>query len=848
MISDVQKRKGKGAMLLQVNLSISKQTVVLLALLFLSARANIGGMIPFGLPACAAWLFSEECARWPLNRILYIVALVLGSASLGHPMETGVVASAIILFTCCAALLSDQEKTVRRSFRTGAAMVPSVRLGLLLLLCVFVPSVVFLAGTDATFSDFLRLLVQMVIMFVAFYIYCHARNGLYARKNAAVLTQEQFSGLCIGAVVVLMGLPEIIIAGISTMHVIAICLILFVAWVGGFGAGAACGTVAGVLMASGNAVYMCMYALGGFLAGLLNRFRRVGAVLGFVIANILLACIAGGARELILGMYETGFAAFLFLLLPRKPLRIFDIPMLRGFLAKANPGQAGEKPSGTETAPLLGENYIPTGLMIGQTAGRVSDLSRIGEEIAKNAELLFEYGAQKEAETGETCVMQIYGKVCARCAMRESCWNDDYSGTYGKLQHLALCVEQNNEKDMDDMIAEMVRFCPHTERIRTECRRVTSLLRAERIWRSRNWECRRAAALQLSGISRMIHRTGEELDEQRKIYYELRDRVHAHMEQADVTLCDFSCRLTRSNHLEIRLSMPKSTLLPCGVWSQNPGTGTLAGRCGNCMTASKVLSSVTGASMEATCLCGCEQNICTVLFSESRRFSAAFGIASTKAHQSEKSGDCFSKFQLEDGSLYAVLSDGLGTGLQAAKQSGTCLKLIRLFLEGGLTFGEAAETVDLLIAASGDGETVSAAVDALYLDLYSGIAHFAKRGAAPSYLLRPESEEWKEISMAEAPLGFHGSGGSNVRESVTHGCVIVMLSDGISDAFVAGANGDEQTLPRFLLSIFRNGVNKADPINMNRAAQLVLNRAISLSSGKPKDDMTVAAVRITEKV
>lgn len=811
MIKDVQKRKG-----ILLNLNLNKQTAIRMGLLFFTARANIGGMIPFGLPAVCAWLFSEECTKWPLNRLLYIFIFILGSLSLGHLREAGIVICAILLFAFFASLLSGREK--------------NGKLGLLLLLCTLVPGIVFLAGSSASFGDLLRFLAQLVIMFIAFYLYCHVRGGLQAKNHAAVLTQEQFAALCIGGVIVLMGLPDIVIAGLSTMHIIAICLILLVAYTGGFGVGAACGTVAGILMTSGNAVYMCMYALGGFLAGLLNRFKRLGAIIGFVIANILLACACGGAKELVLGMYETGFAAVLFLLIPKKPVGIFQIPMLQKILAKAEMGPA-EKEDGI--APLLGENYVPTGLMIGLAAGKVSELSRIGTEIAKQTELLFEKSLQGETAAEEQSVIQLYSRVCVRCAMRESCYTTDYAKTYKILQKLTLCVQQNQEEELHQILGEMLSFCPNTEKLQGECKKITTQIRAEQIWRSRNQDCRRAAAQGLSKISRMLCRAGDELDEQRKIYYELRDRVRRGMEAVEITLCDFSCRHTRSGHLEVRLAMPRSTLLPCNLHLEGRPLSCTEG-CHHCSRAADVLTHIVKTPMEASCLTRCEDNICTVLFVESPRYETEFGIVSTKAYQSPQSGDCFTKFQLEEGGIYAVLSDGLGTGQIASRQSNACMKLIRLFLEGGLNFGEASEAVDALIAASADGETISTAVDALYLDLYSGTAHFAKRGAAPSYLINPNDSSCREITMAEAPLGFLGSS-KTLKEKMAHGYVIVLLSDGISDAF------SSEALTRFLISIFKEGED------VQKSVKKILEKAIALSSGKPKDDMTVAAVRIMEK-
>ncbi|MBP3392038.1 MAG: SpoIIE family protein phosphatase [Clostridia bacterium] len=811
MMKDVRKRKG-----ILLNLKLNKQIAIRLGLLFLTARANIGGMIPFGLPAVCAWLFSEECTKWPLNRLLYILVFIFGSLSLGHWRAAGIVICGVLLFAFSASLLTGKEK--------------NGKLGVLLILCTLVPGVVFLAGSSASFGDLLRFLAQLVITFIAFYLYCHVRSGLQARNRAAVLTQEQFAALCIGGVIVLLGLPDIIIAGISTMHIIAICLILLVAYTGGFGVGAACGTVAGILMASGNAVYMCMYALGGFLAGLLNRFKRLGAMIGFVIANILLACACGGTKELVLGMYETGFAAVLFLLIPGKPMGIFQIPMLQKIFAKAEFAPA-EKSDGV--APLLGENYVPTGLMIGLTAGKVTELSRIGTEIAKQTEFLFEQNTQNETAAEEQSVVQLYSRVCVRCAMRESCYTTDYAKTYKVLQKLTYSVGRNDADALHQILGEMLSFCPNTEKLQGECKKITTQIRAEQVWRSRNQDCRRAAAQGLSKISRMLCRAGDELDEQRKVYYELRDLVRRGMETVEITLWDFSCRHTRSGHLEVSLAMPRSTLLPCNLHLEGRPLSCAEG-CHHCTRAADILSKIVKKPMEASCLQRCEDNICTVLFVESPRYETEFGIVSAKAYQSPQSGDCFTKFQVEEGGVYAVLSDGLGTGQVASRQSNACMKLIRLFLEGGLNFGEASEAVDAFIAASGDGETVSTAVDALYLDLYSGIAHFAKRGAAPSYLLNPKESSCREITMAEAPLGFLGSS-KTVREKMAHGCVIVLLSDGVSDAF------SPEALPRFLISVFQEGAD------VQKSVKKILEKATALSSGKPKDDMTVAAVRIMEK-
>ena len=72
------------------------------------------------------------------------------------------------------------------------------------------------------------------------------------------------------------------------------------------------------------------------------------------------------------------------------------------------------------------------------------------------------------------------------------------------------------------------------------------------------------------------------------------------------------------------------------------------------------------------------------------------------------------------------------------------------------------------------------------------------------------------------------------RADVNDGDMILLMTDGVSDAF--GSSGD-----------IIDYIRLAPALNPQTFADDVLNKAISLNGGEKKDDMTVLCVRIFKK-
>ena len=174
----------------------------------------------------------------------------------------------------------------------------------------------------------------------------------------------------------------------------------------------------------------------------------------------------------------------------------------------------------------------------------------------------------------------------------------------------------------------------------------------------------------------------------------------------------------------------------------------------------------------------------TYVFQEEPSYHVLTGTAKAIKQSEAVSGDCFECFEYGEGNVALLLSDGMGSGDKALKCSSMVVDLMQRFLEAGFSMKAAMRLVNGVLL-TGETEHNTSTIDCCNIDLYQGLCHFCKVGAAPSYLKRDNLVE--QISSRNLPLGLVEEPES---ESVTRyledGDYIVLLSDGVVDAMNQG--------------------------------------------------------------
>lgn len=191
------------------------------------------------------------------------------------------------------------------------------------------------------------------------------------------------------------------------------------------------------------------------------------------------------------------------------------------------------------------------------------------------------------------------------------------------------------------------------------------------------------------------------------------------------------------------------------------------------------------------------------------------------------SGDSCLARMLEGDRLMLVVSDGMGSGAAAARESAQTVRLLSRFLAADVSLSLALETVNDLMLARTDAD-MFATVDLCVLDLRTGEAEFSKLAACQSLILR--AGRLIRVAGGRLPLGIlEGVTPEVTRIRLEPGDVLLMASDGVMDA------ADEETLRRALLA----GENADD------LAEGVLAAAEKAALPARRDDMTALVARIS---
>jgi len=171
-----------------------------------------------------------------------------------------------------------------------------------------------------------------------------------------------------------------------------------------------------------------------------------------------------------------------------------------------------------------------------------------------------------------------------------------------------------------------------------------------------------------------------------------------------------------------------------------------------------------------------KDNILTLKMTSARRFSVE-SLATTDNFGEEECGDTASTFENCDDRFYAIVSDGMGTGREAAFTSGVC----SIFLRKMLGVGNRASTVIKMLSGfiRSKPDECSASADVMELDMLTGRAEFLKCGAAASFVRRRDN--LFKLAAATLPLGILDStDAGRLTFDVEDGDVIIMMSDGVA--------------------------------------------------------------------
>lgn len=201
-----------------------------------------------------------------------------------------------------------------------------------------------------------------------------------------------------------------------------------------------------------------------------------------------------------------------------------------------------------------------------------------------------------------------------------------------------------------------------------------------------------------------------------------------------------------------------------------------------------------------------------LILEETTIFKITYGVSQV-AKDFHGSGDTYAVFN-QGPYLYVAISDGMGSGEEAQKQSQLTLELLRRMIVAGMDRHQAIESVNSLLKVRNHVD-MYATLDLFVIDTITGKATFSKNGAPPTWLIR---DHQLRIEQAESvPIGIMDQVHYQEGEmDLKRGDWLVLMSDGgvlgedVALDFKSWLGQHPQQIARDLLNLATNKSNSDD--------------------------------------
>lgn len=339
----------------------------------------------------------------------------------------------------------------------------------------------------------------------------------------------------------------------------------------------------------------------------------------------------------------------------------------------------------------------------------------------------------------------------------------------------------------------------------------------EKMWEQKMSLSREGCAVQLDAFAQMIQHSTHELNASIFEDVHLEKKLKTRFAKMGIKLLSTVFFVTEDGRYEIHVTVKTQK-------GQYVETKELA----------KVISKCVGRQMvpEAKERVAVGNEYCTITYVEGPGFHTLQGVAKIGKGCECISGDNFSMLELPGGKQGIILSDGMGAGEIAHRESAMVVEILEELLEAGFPKETAFQMLNTALVI-GREEVRFSTIDACIFDLYSGKCEIAKAGASTTFIKKGNQIEG--ISSTSLPLGVVAKLEiDQVEVELEDGDMVIMVTDGVMDALPVG----EQDL---LMKMIIEGIHSDNP---KEVAHHVLEQVLACSGEIPMDDMTVLAVGI----
>ena len=735
---------------------------------FLARAIPISGVMPFGL----AFLTLEK--KISLKSIIAFLSVVTGYLTLGLRAASGYIVTAVMYMAFL--FLSGKGPSVKKRVITLATFLGVVNIGGLLWL-------------GLSFENFIIMIVDIGFLFLGALVFDKCRDFTEGKnfKNYIPTGDEKIC-LCIMTGIIVLSFKNIYLwNSYSVVNTLGFLLVGIGAASGGLLTGAITGIVIGFLLGINGDILTCVgiYSVVGLVCGICAKYKKYAVAAGLLVSAVLMSAYAMGKGTGVIRFYDVPLSALVIAVIPEK---IYEIIGRFTNFGKISIDEENPYKLYARTKLALASKSFKC---LADTFESISEKEKSVD--MRDIEVLFDTAADK---------------VCSTCGEVNRCWKRDYNNTYKAMVGFFEILERKRMLTEADADPKFGAHCIRLKQLVNELNKQFEIYKLNLVWKSKLCENRELVGEQFSGVAEILKKISKELDSDSSFDNMAAEEIRCRMRAKGIK-CD-NVQVSQDfegRHRILLYIKNKDSICDTDIES--------------------VIKSVLG--VEFSCHGSYGKGKRKILqYYEIPALKIQTGYAC--CGKGAECGDSHNLSNLRGGKYIAILSDGMGTGRRAGKESSAIVELLEGFMDAGFDKKVAVKLVNSAMVMKSTSEAF-ATVDMCIIDLYTGEAEFIKNGAEPSYIKRKNGTE--TIRSTSLPVGIMpGVEIESFAHKLTEGDTIVMVSDGLEVR-----NGNNGWL--------RKTVEEAEmDIPVQKLAEQIVDKSVALKGGTADDDMTVIVLRV----
>lgn len=804
-INETEKTKeenGKKNILANV---ISKKYIILYIVTLMVSMVNMGYSVsPFSLAIICASI---------ANEIPIIAVIIL--ALIGNGIATGINGSITLIVTL---LIFFASFLIKEPKYNDISRNEKVMLSKRIFFSSIIVSIVKILMKQFLIYDLLMAISMSMVIVIFYKIFANSLTVITNYNEKMAFSIEEVLGTSLLLSIALCSLGDLKVLGFSIRNVLSIFIVLVLGWKNGILTGTTAGATIGVtlgIIANNEPIVVAAYAISGMIAGILNKFGKIGVICGFVLGNIVLSYVANGMVQNLILFKEILIAGIALLAVPKNiNLNIENIINTEKLLpVGTNRGLNKSKETAdklnnvSKVVKEMADNYKNVAAtVVTEEDIKEKNKQKFITELLNNIEYMENNVLYETIENVDSKIVDdIFNELMEKQFIRES----DLLRILARNNNYVVGFNQDDEKETRDVEKMM-------EAINSAFR----ISKMNFIWTERLNEEKRNFETQLNGVSKAISEIAVNMENElaeNDSYGEQKEQIVVLLKQKEILVQDLTINKKERYKIDIYIEKNENKEIENTIES--------------------VLSKILGEKVIIQ-----EQNeiksenIVKYNLISDDKFILDIGHSIAIKDGMTVSGDSIIQTKLKDGKYLIAISDGMGSGPEAKKSSQIVTSMLKRLLNSGFERNTSVDLINSnLLNVSDD---VFATLDIVIADLYKGNIEFIKNGACPTYI--KNNKKIQIIKSLTLPAGIVKSASTDVFDKdIENGDIIVMCSDGILDSNIEYKN--KELWIKYLLE-------DMEVTNPQKIADIILNESVDNNFGKIKDDMSVVACKFIKKV